>query len=424
LSPIRVSRKGRSAASPARQLGEGKTRWQVSVTTVRAARQPGRGEARRARRGLVSGSPPNGAARKRAETRRRLLLAGAAVIAVVGVVGALVAVKFTATPARPVASESQASSVVVRQVTSVPAAVLAEVSPGQAVTPLQTVRTSGPPLTITGKPVIVFVSEESCPFCAAERWSVAVALSHFGTWDHLGSTTSSATDVYPDTATLSFRTAVYQSTELTLRTTELADNAGRPLQAQTPLDTRLIDAFDVPPMSTTPTSPGRSRSSTSPIGTSWRVRSTIRGTRRPVGGPDRQPAQQPVEPGGTGNRRVGPGNHRGHRPGPAHQDGPPPALGALSWRGCTLKVFCAGCRHLTCKRSSLFAAHPSRDASPAAGGADNCSAEGRPGTADTTGNDHHSSPPINNAPGVSPGGAMMMRAMIALVTRRPAATAH
>jgi hypothetical protein len=53
--------------------------------------------------------------------------------------------------------------------------------------------------------------------------------------------------VYPDTATLSFRTAHYQSTELTLRTTELTDNAGRPLQAQTPLDTRLIDAFDVPP---------------------------------------------------------------------------------------------------------------------------------------------------------------------------------
>ena len=82
---------------------------------------------------------------------------------------------------------------------------------------------------------------------AAERWSLAVALSRFGTWSHLGATTSSATDVYPNTATLSFRTAVYRSTELTLRTTELADNAGRPLQAQTSLDTRLIDAFDVPP---------------------------------------------------------------------------------------------------------------------------------------------------------------------------------
>jgi hypothetical protein len=187
------------------------------------------------------------AARKRAEARRRILVAIASVTVVLAVVVALVAVKLTATPARLIASESQAPSVVVRQVTTVPAAVLARVSPGQAVTPLQTVKTSGPPFTIGGKPAIVFVSEESCPFCAAERWSLTVALSHFGTWSHLGTTTSSATDVYPDTATLSFRTAHYQSTELTLRTTELTDNVGRPLQAQTPLDTSLIGAFDVPP---------------------------------------------------------------------------------------------------------------------------------------------------------------------------------
>ena len=74
---------------------------------------------------------------------------------------------------------------------------LTRVSPGQEIIPLQTVKTSGPPLTIGGKPAIVFVSEESCPFCAAERWSLVVALSHFGTWSHLGFTTSSAADVRP-----------------------------------------------------------------------------------------------------------------------------------------------------------------------------------------------------------------------------------
>jgi uncharacterized protein DUF929 len=187
------------------------------------------------------------AARKRAEARRRILVAVASVTAVLAVVVALVAVKLTSTPAGLVASESPASAVVVRQVTTVPAAVLTRVSPGQEITPLRAVKASGPPLMIGGKPAIVFVSEESCPFCAAERWSLAVALSHFGTWSHLGTTTSSATDVYPDTATLSFRTAHYQSTELTLRTTELTDNAGRPLQAQTSLDTSLIGTFDVPP---------------------------------------------------------------------------------------------------------------------------------------------------------------------------------
>ncbi len=187
------------------------------------------------------------AARKRAEARRRLLVPIAAVTAVLAIVVALVTVKLTAAPVHLVASESPASAAVVAQVSTVPAAVLASVNPGLAITSLEPVKTSGPPLTIDGKPAIVFVSEESCPFCAAERWSVAVALSHFGTLSDLGTTSSSATDVYPNTATLSFRTIRYQSNELTLRTTELADNAGRPLQSQTALDTRLIDTYDVPP---------------------------------------------------------------------------------------------------------------------------------------------------------------------------------
>jgi Domain of unknown function (DUF929) len=185
------------------------------------------------------------AARRRAEARRRLLVPIASIIVVVAIVVALVAVKLNS--ARPSVSESPAPPGVVSQVTSVPAAVLTRVRAGQAATPLQPVRTPGPLLTAGGKPAIVFVGEESCPFCAAERWPLVVALSHFGTWSHLGSTRSSATDIYPGTATLSFRAAGYHSAELTLRTTELADNLGRPLQAQTPLDTRLIRAYDVPP---------------------------------------------------------------------------------------------------------------------------------------------------------------------------------
>ena len=42
---------------------------------------------------------------------------------------------------------------------------------------------------------------------AAERWPLAVALSHFGAWSHLGAARPSATDIFPNTATLSFRTA-------------------------------------------------------------------------------------------------------------------------------------------------------------------------------------------------------------------------
>jgi hypothetical protein len=237
----------RARRAPAMQPDEGK----IAVANTRhdraggkSARPPRGPQPKMRARELVAAER---AARKRAEARRRILLAIASITAVVGFVVALVGVNLTSTPARLVASESQGPSAVVGQVTTVPGAVLARVSPGQVVTPLQTVKTSDPLLTIGGKPAIVFVSEESCPFCAAERWSLAVALSHFGTWSHLGTTTSSATDVYPDTATLSFRAARYQSTQLTLRTTELTDNAGRPLQAQTSLDTSLIGTFDVPP---------------------------------------------------------------------------------------------------------------------------------------------------------------------------------
>ena len=108
----------------------------------------------------------------------------------------------------------------------------------------------------------MFVSEESCPFCAAERWPLTVALSHFGTWSQLGVTKSAATDVYPDTATLSFRTARYHSTQLTLRTTELADNAG-PCCRPPPRWTASSSAGTTcRPTSTAPTSPARSPSST------------------------------------------------------------------------------------------------------------------------------------------------------------------
>ena len=184
------------------------------------------------------------AAQQRARARQRFLVSIAAVGAVLAIVVALVAVKLTTGSAA--ASETLAAQRVVGQVSAVPAAALARVHAG-TVTPLEPVKAAGPALRIDGRPAIVFVSEESCPFCAAERWPLTVALSHFGTWSHLGATWSSATDVFPNTATLSFRTASYLSRDLTLRTTELADNRGHPLQPLTPLDTKLMRTYDVPP---------------------------------------------------------------------------------------------------------------------------------------------------------------------------------
>jgi hypothetical protein len=144
------------------------------------------------------------------------------------------------------ASEGPAPPNVVTQATTVGRGVLAQVGERRQATALQPVR-NGSLLTIDGKPGIVFVSEESCPFCAAERWPVVIALSHFGSWHNLGATTSSSTDIYPNTATFSFRNATFDSPYFSLRTTELANDAGRPLQPESSLDAQLINQYDAPP---------------------------------------------------------------------------------------------------------------------------------------------------------------------------------
>jgi hypothetical protein len=52
---------------------------------------------------------------------------------------------------------------------------------------------------------------EYCPFCAAERWAIAAAVSRFGTLSGLHFIHSSPTDVYPSTPTLSFYKSRYTS---------------------------------------------------------------------------------------------------------------------------------------------------------------------------------------------------------------------
>src|SRR2546423_12269620 len=70
----------------------------------------------------------------------------------------------------------------------------------------------GPPLTSNGKPEMLYIGAEYCPYCAAMRWSMAVALSRFGTLSTpLRGIHSSSSDVYPDTATLTFYQTGYNS---------------------------------------------------------------------------------------------------------------------------------------------------------------------------------------------------------------------
>jgi Domain of unknown function (DUF929) len=149
------------------------------------------------------------AAARRADTRRRLLIAGGSLAVVLALVAGLIVAKLVQSPARATTASAVADPGVARQITSIPAATFNAVGTGTA-TGLKAI-SGQPELTAGGKPELLYMGGEYCPFCAAERWAVAAAVSRFGTLSGLHFTHSSPTDVYPSTPTLSFYKSRYTS---------------------------------------------------------------------------------------------------------------------------------------------------------------------------------------------------------------------
>ena len=99
------------------------------------------------------------------------------------------------------------------------------------------------------KPLITYIGAEYCPYCAAERWSLAIALSRFGTFSNLSGTHSSDSDVYPDTQTLSFYGSSYTSPYVDFEAVEEASNQQvggtyATLQTPTAAQSALLAQYD------------------------------------------------------------------------------------------------------------------------------------------------------------------------------------
>jgi hypothetical protein len=193
---------------------------------------------------------------RRAEARRkRLRLAWLAVGLVVVLFAVLVVVRLASggkrTPeAAPVPSGSAAEAVTAA-VTSVPASVLDQVGAG-TVNALPSAVKGQAKLTDGGKPLVVYVGAEYCPFCAAQRWPMVIALSRFGTFDGLRVSASAADDVFPNTATLSFHGSTYRSDYLAFQGVETTTNVRQgqgyaPLQSLTSQQQQVFDTFNAPP---------------------------------------------------------------------------------------------------------------------------------------------------------------------------------
>jgi thiol-disulfide isomerase/thioredoxin len=151
------------------------------------------------------------AAANRAKRRKRLLFAGIGVSLVVVLALVLVVIRpgQSAAPAAAAPGTAAQAAAVTGAVASVPAATFDSVGAGSAT---GLTATSGQPLlTSDGKPEVLYMGGEFCPYCAAERWALTTALSRFGTFSGLSLIHSSPTDVYPSTPTLSFYKSSYTS---------------------------------------------------------------------------------------------------------------------------------------------------------------------------------------------------------------------
>jgi hypothetical protein len=201
------------------------------------------------------------AAHQRAQRRNRLLIAGGAIVVVVAVVLALVLLQggnsgSSGTAAGGPSGPTGASlTALTGKVTSVPAATLDQVGGGTVTAPPTTI--SGAALTSGGKPEILYIGAEYCPYCAAERWGMIVALSRFGTFKGLTTIRSAerngagTAEPFPLTATFTFVHASYTSKYLTFTSVEELTNipdkaTGQytPLQTPTAAQQALIQKYD------------------------------------------------------------------------------------------------------------------------------------------------------------------------------------
>ena len=107
------------------------------------------------------------------------------------------------------------------------------------------------PILYDGKPAVIYVGADYCPFCAAERWALVIALSRFGNFSELHYMTSSASDAYQNTPTFTFYNSTYYSPYISFVEVEETTNklnaagTGYPiLQVPTPLENATFYAFD------------------------------------------------------------------------------------------------------------------------------------------------------------------------------------
>jgi hypothetical protein len=184
---------------------------------------------------------------RRAAQLKRIYLAGGSILVVIIVVVALVLVNLNkGSGTAGTASEGPTGAALtslLKQVSGVPTTVTDKVAGGGVPSEIlvsaptsadiQSAATNlgsywatidSTPLKENGKPEVLFIGAQYCPYCGAQRWAMYNALSRFGTFTGVTTSHSSLTDAYPNTRTLDFYGSTYSSPYIAFTSVETTTN--------------------------------------------------------------------------------------------------------------------------------------------------------------------------------------------------------
>ncbi len=191
-------------------------------------------------------------AQQRKEKKKQQMTVAATLIAVLviaGVVAIAVGMSKNKEIPDPSSTTGGASAAqVVSRLTSVPISGFDAVGVGSAGDTAKPKKLDGATeIKVDGKPKVLYVGAEYCPYCAMERWALVSALARFGTFEGLELTKSPAEPSIAEVPTVTFKNAKFTSDVLAATLVETQDARGNALMTLAPEDDALFKKYDAPP---------------------------------------------------------------------------------------------------------------------------------------------------------------------------------
>lgn len=185
-------------------------------------------------------------ATQKAKERNRRIITVSVVVAIIAVVVVLtVLVESTYSDPGAKYIGLPVSSSVLKELTGVSDSTLSTIGkPSGVIAPSPI---TGSALTSGGKPEIVYIGGEYCPYCAFERWALIVALSRFGNFTGLEYMQSSSTDVNSNSPTFTFVNSAYTSSYIAFVPVEEYDRASSTITTLNAEQSTLVGSYDTCP---------------------------------------------------------------------------------------------------------------------------------------------------------------------------------